>query len=105
MLDNLEILKEKYFREINKYQEILKQKDIEYNNNINQMNYNFSNNLENILELQKKITKLKNENKILLLKIEDIQKNKIENKLISEKQNKNFSFEEESNRKVPSYNI
>ena len=79
-----------------KYKEIIKQKDIEINN-INKEYINSKQNLEKILELQRKISELKTENNQLILKIQEIEKSRIIKDLKNENQkNININCKESS---------
>ena len=69
-IENIQIIKEEYIKEIEKYKEIIKQKD-EKMNEINNKMINDKISLEKILLLQKEISELKIENNNLYLKIKE----------------------------------
>ena len=97
LINNLEIIKENNLKEMNKYEEIIKQKDIQIKR-ISQECNNSKQHLEKMLELQRKITELKIENNKLFLKIQEYEKNKVENELLMAKKQNNLliSFKDKS---------
>ena len=66
------LIKKEYIKEIEKYQEIIKQKDIKINE-INNKSINDNISIEKILSLQKEISELKVENNQLYLKIKEME--------------------------------
>ena len=66
------LIKKEYIKEIEKYQEIIKQKDIKINE-INNKSINDNISIEKILSLQKEISQLKVENNQLYLKIKEME--------------------------------
>jgi chromosome segregation protein len=77
--EDIEFLKEEYNKDIEKYKDIIKQKDIK----INELNNKISNdkiNLEKILILQKEISELKVENNQLYLNNKKLENKEKENK-------------------------
>ena len=77
--ENIEIIKEGYIKEIENYEDIIKQKDIiidKMNKEIIESKFG----IEKILSLQREISELKVENNQLYLKIKEYEKNENENK-------------------------
>ena len=89
LLRNIEILKETQIKEINKYKEIIKQKETE----IIRIQTIYNQNGINVYELQRIINELKKENSELNLKLKDYNalKEEIENMY---KRGGNYSFKE-----------
>ena len=107
LLKKIEIIKETHIKEINKYKEIISQKETEINS-IKGEYINSKQSLEKILELQKKITELKIENNQLLLKIQEYQNNKIDsesdlNSKKDDQSNLSFSFQGGNNKIKSAY--
>ena len=76
---DIELIKEQYNKEIEKYKDIIYQKDIQ----INEINNKISNdkiNLDKILSLQKEISELKVENNKLYLNNKELENKERENK-------------------------
>ena len=105
LLNKIETIKETHIVEINKYKEIISQKETELTT-IKGDYINSKQSLEKILELQKKITELKIENNQLLLKIQDFKNNRSESDIISNNDNLNnlsFSFKGGNNKIKSAY--
>ena len=104
LINNIEIIKETHIREINKYKEIIKQKELEISS-LNKEYINSKQNLEKILELQRKLSELKIENNQLYLKLQDYDNIKHQYELMSNNQKNtdlNYSFKENSKDKIKS---
>ena len=94
LFKNIELMNEAHTQEINKYKEIIAQKEIEINS-ISQEYINSKQNLEKILELQRKISELKIENNQLYLKLQEYESKKSQNEIIfGNKSNLAFSFKD-----------
>ena len=92
LFKNIELMNEAHSQEINKYKEIIAQKEIEINS-ISQEYINSKQNLEKILELQRKISELKIENNKLYLKLQEYENKKSQNEIVfGAKSNLAFSF-------------
>jgi len=92
LFKNIELMNEAHAKEINKYKEIIAQKEIEINS-ISQEYINSKQNLEKILELQRKISELKIENNKLYLKLQEYENKKSQNEIaFGNKSNLAFSF-------------
>ena len=104
--NKIETIKETHIVEINKYKEIISQKETELTT-IKGDYINSKQSLEKILELQKKITELKIENNQLLLKIQDFKNNRSESDIISNNNdnlnNLSFSFKGGNNKIKSAY--
>ena len=100
-ITNIETIKEIHMKEINKYKEIIKQKEIEIirikNENERQKSYGNKNDInekeENIYELRKMISDLKKENSELILQLGDYEDLKAEIEYLY-KRGGNYSFKE-----------
>ena len=105
LLNKIENIKENNIIEINKYKEIISQKEKELTS-IKGDYINSKQSLEKILELQKKITELKIENNQLLLKIQDYKNNRNDSDIISNNENLtnlSFSFKGGNNKIKSAY--
>ena len=90
LFKNIELMDEAHKQEINKYKEIIAQKEIEINS-ISQEYINSKQNLEKILELQRKISELKIENNKLYLKLQEYE-NKISQNEIAFRNKSSLAF-------------
>ena len=94
LLHNIEIIKETHIKEINKYKEIIKEKETEIIRIINSNNRNRQKkNSDEIYELQMIINELREENKKLYIKLKDYDKLKDEIEYLY-KRGGNYSFKE-----------
>ena len=89
------MIKEEYNKEIERYKDIIKQKDIKINEINNEINNKISNdkiNLDKILSLQKEISELKVENNKLYLNNKELQNKKKEKEKEKEKDRESIVF-------------
>ena len=93
--EDIELIKEEYNKEIERYKDIIKQKDIKINEINNEINNKISNdkiNLDKILSLQKEISELKVENNKLYLNNKELQNKKKEKEKEKEKDRESIVF-------------